>query len=69
MEKVTKEQVLEIVSNYKEKSNKDLEISLEFINTEFEKTKENLIKLTDHLDKLEITYNTILKEYKNRNAR
>jgi hypothetical protein len=54
---------------YKDKSNKDLEITLEFINTEFEKTKENLIKLTDHLDKLEITYNTILKEYKNRNAR
>jgi hypothetical protein len=69
MEKVTKEQVLETVSKYKEKSNKELEITLEFINTEFEKTKENLIKLTDHLDKLEITYNTILKEYKNRNAR
>ena len=69
MEKVTKEQVLETVSKYKEKSNKDLEITLEFINTEFEKTKENLIKLTDHLDKLEITYNTILKEYKSRNAR
>jgi flagellar biosynthesis chaperone FliJ len=69
MEKVTKEQVLETVSKYKEKSNKELEIALEFINTEFEKTKENLIKLTDHLDKLEITYNTILKEYKNRNAR
>lgn len=69
MEKVTKEEILETVSKYKEKSNKDLEITLEFINTEFEKTKENLIKLTDHLDKLEITYNTILKEYKNRNAR
>lgn len=69
MEKVTKEEILEIVSKYKEKSNKDLELTLEFINTEFEKTKENLIKLTDHLDKLEITYNTILKEYNNRNAR
>ncbi len=68
-EKITSQKVLETVSSYKTKSNKDLEIALEFINVEFEKTKENLLKLTDHLDKLEITYNTLLKEYKSRNVR
>jgi hypothetical protein len=31
-------------------------------------TKESLLKLTEHLDKLEITYNTILKEYESRNV-
>lgn len=67
--KITSQQVLETVSGYKTKSNKDLEIALEFINVEFDKTKENLLKLTDHLDKLEITYNTLLKEYKSRNVR
>jgi hypothetical protein len=39
---------------------------LEFIKKDFELTKENLIKLTNHLDKLEVTYNTILKEYESR---
>jgi len=68
-EKITSQKVLETVSSYKTKSNKDLEIALEFINVEFNKTKENLLKLTDHLDKLEITYNTLLKEYKSRNVR
>jgi hypothetical protein len=61
--------VLDIVANYKDKSNKDLEIALDFINIEFEKTKDTLLKFTDHLDKLELTYNTLLKEYKSRNVR
>ena len=33
------------------------------------KTRSNLIKMTDHLDKLEVAYNTILKEYKSRNGK
>jgi hypothetical protein len=68
-EVIESSRVLDIVGNYKDKSNKDLEIALEFINVEFEKTKDNLLKLTDHLDKLELTYNTLLKEYKSRNVR
>jgi hypothetical protein len=68
-EVIESSRVLDIVGNYKDKSNKDLEIALEFINVEFEKTKDNLLKLTDHLDKLELTYNTLLKEYKSRNFR
>jgi hypothetical protein len=68
-EVIESSKVLDIVANYKDKSNKDLEIAMEFINVEFEKTKDNLLKLTDHLDKLEVTYNTLLKEYKSRNVR
>jgi hypothetical protein len=41
-------------------------VAVSFISEDFENTKETLIKLTTHLDKLELTYNTILKEYENR---
>jgi hypothetical protein len=41
---------------------------LEFVKKDYELTKESLLKLTEHLDKLEITYNTILKEYESRNV-
>jgi hypothetical protein len=60
------EKVLKIVKDYKSHSNKDLTFVLDFISEDFENTKETLIKLTTHLDKLELTYNTILKEYENR---
>jgi len=60
------EKVLKIVKDYKLQSNKDLIFAMDFIKEDFEQTKETLIKLTTHLDKLELTYNTILKEYENR---
>ena len=37
---------------------------MDFIQEDFSNTKESLIKLTHHLDKLENTYNLLLKEYK-----
>ena len=46
----------------------DTVLALEFINKDFELTKESVIKMTKHLDNLEISYNTILKEYKKRNG-
>jgi hypothetical protein len=64
--KESAEKVLKIVKDYKSHSNKDLIFALDFILEDFENTKETLIKLTTHLDKLELTYNTILKEYENR---
>jgi prefoldin subunit 5 len=60
------EKVLKIVKDYKSQSNKDLMFAMDFIKDDFDQTKETLIKLTNHLDKLELTYNTILKEYENR---
>jgi hypothetical protein len=56
----------EIIKDYKNSSNKDLSFVMDFIQEDFLLTKESLIKLTHHLDKLELTYNTILKEYNSR---
>jgi hypothetical protein len=68
MDKVESTKVIEIIKDYKSRSNKDLILVLEFVKKDYELTKESLIKLTEHLDKLEITYNTILKEYESRNV-
>lgn len=65
--KETAEKVLSIVKDIKSNSNKDLVFAMDFIQEDFNKTKETLITLTHHLDKLETTYNLILKEYESRN--
>lgn len=57
---------LRIVKDFKSQSNKDLIFAMDFIQNDFNSTKETIIKLTEHLDKLELTYNTILQEYENR---
>ena len=62
-----KEDLLDIIKDYKNRPNKDLEKVLESLNEDFELTKKNLIDLTKHLDKIEILYNTIYKEYVSRN--
>ena len=69
MEKIESKQILEIIKDYKSCSNKDLKLALDFISKDFDLTKESLLKLTDHLDKLELTYNTLLKEYHSRNGK
>jgi hypothetical protein len=66
--KVTSDEITQIIREYKTKSNKDLVIALEFMKKDFELTKESVIKMTEHLDNLEITYNKILKEYQSRNG-
>ena len=65
---VKSNQVLEIIRDHKNKPNKDLSLALEFIKKEFDLTKENLLKLTNNIDKLELTYNILLKEYEERNG-
>lgn len=61
-------EILLIIKDYKEKTNKDLKLAMDFIQEDFTVTKENLLKLTNHLDKLENTYNLLLKEYNERNG-
>lgn len=61
--------IIEIIKEYKTSSNKDLKLAMDFIQKDFEYTKESLIKLTNHLDKLEFSYNTLLKEYQSRNGK
>ena len=60
------EKVSRIISEYKSSSNKDLTFAMDFIQDDFNFTKERLIELTNHLDKLEMVYNKILLEYQNR---
>jgi hypothetical protein len=61
-------EILDIIKDYKSKSNVDLRKAMDYINEDFELTKKNLVSLTHHLDKLENTYNKLLSEYKIRNG-
>lgn len=60
-------EILQIIKEHKDRSNRDLKLAMDFIQEDFNMTKESLIKLTHHLDKLENTYNILHKEYTNRN--
>lgn len=60
------EEVLEIIKNYKNSSNKDLMNVLDFLKEDFDKTKDIILKLTYHLDSTEDAYNKILEEVNNR---
>ena len=55
-----------IIGDIENSPNKDLTSVMDFINEDYEFTKENIIKLTHHLDKLENTYNLLHKEYTDR---
>ncbi len=66
MDKVESSKIVEIIKEHKTRPNRDLVLALEFIKKDYELTKENLLKLSEHLDKLELSYNTILKEYESR---
>ena len=59
-------EILQIIKEHKDRSNKDLKLAMDFIQEDFNMTKESLIKLTHHLDKLENTYNLLYKEYTER---
>ena len=62
------EKIKEILIEHKTKSNKDLVLALDFLSKEFDTTKQLVIELTKKLDKLESTYNKILKEYESRQS-
>lgn len=59
-------EILQIIKEHKDRSNKDLTLAMDFIQEDFNVTKESLLKLTQHLDKLENTYNLLHKEYTDR---
>lgn len=61
-----KDKINNIIQNLSDSTNKELEFCLEFFTKDFEQTKSSIIKLTKHLDAIEIVYNNILKEYKKR---
>lgn len=61
------EKIVQIIKEHKSRPNKDLIIAMDFLKEDFEKTKDSLLKLTNHLDKVESSYNLLLKEYQSRN--
>lgn len=54
-----KEDIIDIVNNVKEKSNKNLLEAKSLLNEEFNKTKDLIIELTRHLEYVETSYNLI----------
>jgi restriction endonuclease len=61
-----KDKILDIVTNVKNRSNKDLFESRDELYNEFEKTKDLIIKLTKHLDTVQEYYEKINTEIGNR---
>lgn len=60
------EEIQEIITEYKNKPNKDLVKAMEVLSGEFDRTKDAVIKLTYYLENLEKTYEKLLKEYTER---
>lgn len=61
-----REKVINILSDLKNKSNKELIFAMDFLSSEFEQLKVSIVELTKHLDASEECYNRILKEYESR---
>ena len=61
------EKIEKIINDFKSSSNKDLILVMNHLEEDFKETKDLIINLTYHLDKIEITYNNILSEFQNRN--
>jgi hypothetical protein len=64
--KENSEKILQIIKEHKTSSNKDLILAMDYLQEDFEFTKKLVLKGTEQLDRLELTYNTILKEYQKR---
>lgn len=58
--------VIKILSDYKNCSNKELSDVMDFLQEDFDKTKDLIVKLTKHLDTTENSYNKVFQEFKKR---
>lgn len=58
--------VIKILSDYKNCSNKELSDVMDFLQEDFDKTKDLIVKLTKHLDTTENSYDKVFKEFKKR---
>lgn len=61
------EEIINEVTNLKDLPNTKLVEYLDLLSSDFEVTKESIIKSTLYLDKVEELYNRILKTYQERN--
>lgn len=62
-----REKIKQIILELNNSSNSELEYAMNFLNSDYDRTKDAIIQLTKHLDGIEIIYNKILKEYGRRN--
>jgi hypothetical protein len=53
--------VIKILSDYKNCSNKELSDVMDFLQEDFDKTKDLIVKLTKHLDTTENSYDKVFK--------
>ena len=58
--------ITEVVSDVENKSNKDLIDTIHVLSLEFEKTKDLIIDLTNHMDEVQKMYEKIDKELNKR---
>lgn len=66
MTKIELENIISQINNLKNCPNSVIVNNLDLLSSEFEKTKNNIIQLTYHLDKVEELYNKTLNEYQSR---
>jgi len=66
MTKIEFENIISQINNLSNSPNSVIVNNLELLSNEFEKTKNEIIQLTYHLDKIEELYNKTLKEYESR---
>jgi hypothetical protein len=65
--KISFDEANEIISDIKNRGNGDLTKVMDFLNEDFEETKNLIVELTKHLDNIETLYDNVLKEYNLRN--
>ena len=66
MTKIEFENIISQINNLSNSPNSVIMNNLDLLSNEFEKTKNEIIQLTYHLDKIEELYNKTLKEYESR---
>jgi hypothetical protein len=60
--------LVEVAKDAKNVPNMRLEQTMDQLSKEFETTKQSILGLSFYLDKIEELYNTMLKEYQERNG-
>ena len=61
-----RDKINNIVNNLNDSSNSDIIYVLDFLNIDFEQTKDAIVRMTKHLDTVEVVYDKLLKELDNR---
>jgi len=62
-----RDKINNIVNNLNDSSNSEIIYALDFLNIDFEQTKDAIVRMTKHLDTVEVVYDKLLKELENRN--